>query len=246
MRRIIGIVIAAMTFISSGEYAPKRLPSPLNIEGAHNQFRLDFDISAPCPGGTTSAAGRATLCGNNNTVTLSVNGAPAFILQPPGLSGTPGSIGPQGPAGPAGLKGATGPRASPIAAAPIDYALIAKLGPTLPGPQGWQMPSGLTELLGEIVRVQADLTNASQVRVYTQIGDNYGPPDSIVYCQYSLDGGATWAELTDTAVVASTGPQLSLWVPVPRSARRDVLVRAVSEHGIDADVDIEAVHLQVR
>jgi len=104
----------------------------------------------------------------------------------------------------------------------------------------------LTELFGEIVRVQVDLTNASQVRVYTQIGDNYGPPDSIIYCQYSLDGGTTWAALTDAAVITSTGPHVAVWMPVPSGARRDVLVRPVSIHGIDGDVDIEAAHLQVR
>ncbi|MBZ5599839.1 MAG: hypothetical protein LAN83_16120, partial [Acidobacteriia bacterium] len=62
---------------------------------------MDFDISAACPGGTTSAAGKATICGNNNTVTVSINGQPAFALQP----GQPGPIGPQGPAGPAGATG---------------------------------------------------------------------------------------------------------------------------------------------
>ncbi len=278
MRRLLTLfAIATMGFYSA--HAQSTLVSPVTVNGTAGQFRMDFDISGACNGGTTSATGKATICGNNNSVTVSVNGAPAFALQPgqPGPMGPQGPIGitgPQGPAGPAGQKGATGATgpqgpvgltgaigpqgpAGPtgatgpqgpagIMAAPFDYALVVHGALTLSGSQTWAMPGNVTELFGEIVRVQVDLTNASQVRAYAQIGSNYGPSGAIIYCQYSLDGGATWKALTNSASASSSGPHLSTWATVPSGAKQDVLVRAVSSHGNGFDVDIEAFHLQVK
>jgi hypothetical protein len=143
-----------------------------------------------------------------------------------------GATGPQGPAG--------------IVAAPIDYALVTHSALTLSGSQTWAMPGNVSELFGEIVRLQADLTNASQVRAYAQIGSNYGPSGAIIYCQYSIDGGKTWKLLTNSAAANSTGAHVSTWANVPSGAKQDVLVRAVSNHGNSYDVDIEAFHLQVK
>lgn len=273
---------------------------------------MDFDISGACAGGTTSAAGTATLCGNQNTVTLSVNGAPAFVLQP-GMPGPAGPQGPQGPVGPTGAKGATGatgpagpqgatgpkgatgatgpagpqggtgpqgptgakgatgatgpagPQGSigpagpqgpagptgpqgptGIVAAPLDYALVTHQGTPVTGTQSWIMPGTQAELFGDTVRVQVDLTNASQVRLYVQTGDNYGPSGAVIYCQYSTNSGSTWHTLTSNAAVSSKGAQLAAWASVPSGAKQDVLVRAVSNYGNNSDVDIEAVHLQVK
>ena len=108
------------------------------------------------------------------------------------------------------------------------------------------MPANLNELFGETVRVQVDLTSASQVRAYAQIGSNYGPSGAIVYCQYSVDGGTTWKGLTSSASASSTGAHVSTWATVPSGAKQDVLVRAVSKNGNSSDVDIEAFHLQVK
>jgi hypothetical protein len=108
------------------------------------------------------------------------------------------------------------------------------------------MPSSATELFNDVVRVQADLTNASQVRVFAQIGDNYGPSGSIVFCQYSIDGGNSWRPLTTAATASAKGAQVSTWSSIPTGAKQDVLVRAVSNHGNNTDVDIQAFHLQVK
>jgi hypothetical protein len=419
MRRllILFFISTISYFYCSAAFAQSSLPAPVQINGGAGQFRMDFDISAPCSGGTTSAPGMATLCGNNNTVTLSINGTPAFILQPgqpgatgpmgpqgpAGATGSAGAIGPQGPAGPTGatgltgaagpqgptgptgaigphgptgpagaigpagpagaigpqgpsgpigatgLTGAAGPQgpagptgavgphgpsgpagaigpqgpAGPIGAtgpagaagsqgpagpagaigpqgptgltgaigphgpagpagaigpqgpggeigpmgptgpqgptgpaglqgpagvvaAPIDYALVTHAGLASAGAQSWAMPSTTSELFGDIVRVQIDLTNASQARVYVQVGNAYGPSGSIVYCQYSSDGGNTWYQLTKPALLSSTGAQVSVWASIPSAAQQDLLVRAVSSNGNYGDVDIEAVHLQVK
>ena len=254
----------------SSAQAQSTLASPVTVNGTAGQFRMDFDISGACNGGTTSAAGRATICGNNNSVTVSVNGAPAFALQPGlpgpiGPQGPAGAAGPQGPAGPTGVKGATGATGATgpqgpvgttgaigpqgpagVVAAPIDYALVTHAALTVSGSQTWSMPANLNELFGETVRVQVDLSSASQVRAYAQIGSNYGPSAAIVYCQYSVDGGTTWKGLTSSASASSTGAHVSTWATVPSGAKQDVLVRAVSKYGNSSDVDIEAFHLQVK
>ena len=108
------------------------------------------------------------------------------------------------------------------------------------------MPGALTELFGDTVRVQADLSNSTQLRVYIQIGAQYGPVGSIVYCQYSVDGGTTWSALTRSALVSSTGAHVSAWSGVPSAAKYDVLVRAVSKNGSGGYLDIKGVHLQVK
>ena len=78
---LLGISVSAQT----------TLQSPVVTTGAANgQFRWDFGISAPCPGGTVSAPGQATICGNSNSVTVSINGGTPFILGPgqPGAAAT--------------------------------------------------------------------------------------------------------------------------------------------------------------
>jgi len=108
------------------------------------------------------------------------------------------------------------------------------------------MPGVLTELFGNIVRAQIDLTRATQARVYAQIGNNFAAPGAIIFFQFSLDGGATWSTLTGSAAASAMGANLSGWTKIPGSAKQDVLVRAVSNNGTNGNVDIEAVHLQVK
>jgi hypothetical protein len=308
MRRVLVFIVFNVLGIST-LFAQSNLQSPVQVSGNAGQFRLDFDISAPCAGGTTSAAGKATLCGNNNTVTLSVDGAPAFPLQPgqpgpAGPQGLPGPVGPigatgaQGPAGPQGIAGPPGPKgatgatgsqgvagpAGPIGAtgpqgpvgpvgsagatgpegpegpigpagpqgppgvlgAPVDYALVTHSALAPSGSTSWAMPGAITELFGNIVRVQIDLTKAALARVYAQIGNSFGAPGAVIFCQFSTDGGTTWNTLTNNASVSNTGASLSAWTKVPSGAKKDVLVRAVSDNGTNGAVDIEAVHLQVK
>lgn len=292
----------AAVMITSRLFAQSNLQSPLNISGSGG-FRLDFGISDSCPGGTTSAPGMATICGNNNNVTLSVNGAPAFTLSPgqpgpagpvgpagaagaqglvgpqgpvgptgavgpqgsrgpagpSGATGQAGSVGPVGPEGPQGQAGQSGPQgpigpAGPqgiqgipgVAAAPIDYTLVGHPGLVSSGTQSWVMPNAVTELFGDVVRVQADLSAAARARVYVQIGNSFGAPGTIVFCEYSLDGGNSWHSLTKAASVSSTGANVSPWTMIPALGKADVLVRAVSSNGTNSSVDVEAVHLQVK
>lgn len=228
--------------------AQTNLQGNVNITGNPGVFLLDFDISQPCPVATTSAPGRALLCGNSNTVTLSVNGAPAFVLAPGGQQGPMGPIGPmglQGPAGPPGPAGATGPQGAPGSSASTDYAVVINGGPSSNLSNTWALPGAVTELFNQLVRVQADLTSASCARVYTQIGDNYGPVGAAIYFQYSLDGGTTWYRLTPDAALGAPGPRVSVWGNIPTAAKTDVLIRAVSANGINTNVDILAVHLQL-
>jgi hypothetical protein len=247
----------------------------LNNNGLPGPLFLDFDISQPCPLGTTSKHGRALLCGNNNQVILSVNGADAFTLQPggpPGPQGPPGqaatiTVGtvvtlPPGSAPTVTNSGSTSaaildfgiPEANPgilegaggssAAVLSTDYALLTR-GPTSQGPNPWLLPGAVTELLGGIVRVQADLSAAGCARLYTQIGENYGPVGSVMYFEYSTDGGLTWDRLTQDADISAKGAHVSPWGRVPSMAKRDVLVRAVADNGTNTGVDVEAVHLQV-
>jgi hypothetical protein len=221
------------------------LNGDVNITGTAGVFYLDFDVSQPCPRGTTSEPGRALICGNSNSVTLSINGAPPFLLQPGGPagpmgpSGPPGLTGADGPAGPTGLQGPPG------SSAVTDYAVITRASHTAPASNTWALPGAITELFDQVVRVQADLTTSTCARVYTQIGENYGPPGAVVFFQYSSDGGTNWYRLTQDASLTSSGAHVSLWWAIPNAAKSDVLLRAVSSNGINTNVDIEAVHLQV-
>jgi hypothetical protein len=206
---------------------------------------------------------------------LSVNGADAFTLQPGGASGVEGPPGqpatislgtvvtlPAGSAAtvtnsgtsnaavfnfgiPEGAQGIPGvPGGASAAVLSTDYALLTH-GPTSEGPNPWLLPGAVTELLGGIVRVQVDLSAAGCARLYTQIGENYGPVGSVMYFEYSTDGGLTWDRLTQDADISGKGPHVSPWGKVPSMAKRDVLVRAVADNGTNTGVDVEAVHLQV-
>ncbi|MBZ5600472.1 MAG: hypothetical protein LAN83_19390 [Acidobacteriia bacterium] len=128
----------------------------------------------------------------------------------------------------------------------MDYALVVHPTVTATNAQGWAMPGALTELFNDVVRVQADLTKASQVRLYAEVGNQFGPVGSLIFSQFSTDGGQTWASLTASAPVSSTGSHVSPWVNVPSLAKKDVIIRAVAQNGISLPVDIKAVHLQAR
>ena len=134
---ITALLLSIVLWVPASSQGQTNLPAPVQVNGTPGQFRMDFDISAACPGGTTSAAGKATICGNNNTVTVSINGQPAFALQP----GQPGPIGPQGPAGPAGATGPVGPAGPKGPAGPAGpVGATGSAGPVGPagpaGPQG--------------------------------------------------------------------------------------------------------------
>ncbi len=233
------LVLISVSLIPAYSQAQTNLRSPVKVIGPTGRFQLDFDISAPCPGGTTSTDGRARICGNSNSVTVSIDGQPAFALQPP-QPGPTGPTGPPGPAGPAGLQGPPGPTLT------ADYALVTHPPAPLNVNQSWSMPWRVTELFNDTVRVQADLTKATQSRVYVEIGLQCGPPAAILYAQYSANGGATWNTLTNSVSVSLPGTHVSAWASLPSTARGDVLVRAVSRNGTGSLVEILGVHVQVK
>jgi hypothetical protein len=266
---VVLILLVAGLGVASGQTT---LNGDVNITGMPGVFYLDFDISQPCPVATTSSPGRALLCGNGNSVVLSVNGEQPFTLQggtQPGPQGPPGqaasvTVGtvttlPSGSAatvtnsGTANAavfnfgipEGGSGNSSTPSASfLTADYALVTHgLGPE--GPSLWALPGAVTELFGDLVRVQADLTGAGCARLYAQIGENYGPVGAVMYFQFSLDGGVTWDRLTQNADISTSGAHVSVWKQVPGAARHDVLVRAVADNGINTNVEIKAVHLQV-
>jgi hypothetical protein len=129
---------------------------------------------------------------------------------------------------------------------PVDIVLIARSARVQGLDNYWQFPDAETELLDDIVRADVDLTHASQTRLYAEIGGNQpGPPGSVFYAEYSLDGGQTWNVLTGSADVSATGSRVSDWVPVPAEATVDVVVRAVASGGTGGAICIKSVHLQV-
>lgn len=161
MRRIIPPLLVLLSlFIPSLALAQTEYQGPLSIEGNPGEFRLSFDISAPCPGGNTSSIGEAVLCGDSNSVTLSVNGEAPFALGPgqPGPAGSPGPqgptgaigpIGPAGPPGPVGLEGVAGPE-GPTGSPGISGAAGAPGPPGSPGPTGPIGPAGAAGPAGPI------------------------------------------------------------------------------------------------
>ena len=245
MRRILGLTLA--TCCASLLFAQTTtLNGPVNIKGqpgSANVLRLSFPITAPCPNGPISTPGTAVLCGHDKVVTLSVDGQPPFILgevQPPVLV-----EGPPGPPGEAGKPVAPG--APGISAAPIDYALVTPFNTRVEASEhSWNMPEPLTELFGIPVRLPIDLSRGSKVRLFIQIGSEAGSIGGVIFCQYSLDGGATWQRLTSSAATGLTGESLSIWSDIPSEAKQDLLVRVVSDNGTNTPVVINSVHLQIK
>lgn len=125
-----------------------------------------------------------------------------------------------------------------------DYPLVVRNSRTPANTILWQMPLSLSELFQDTVRIQADLSHVSKVRMYTEIGsDDPGPSGSEFFCQYSTDGEKTWSTLTLPASL-NAGANVSEWQPIPVNAVGDVVIRAVSQGGTGSKVDIKAVHLQ--
>jgi hypothetical protein len=243
-------------------FAQTTIQSPLQVVGKAGEFRMKFGISDKCSD-PTSTPGTATLCGNNGTVVLSINGASPFALQP--VPPPVVEIGPPGPPGQTGATGSQGPPGLPgVIPAPIDYALVTHPGMTYAGSISWTMPGGVSELFGGIVRAQADLRSATQARVYVEIGSNYEAIGSVFYLEYAVPGfskmergprswtmpldptSQMWFRLTQDADVSSEGSHVSKWATIPSLAKGDVVVRAVSSNGTNGKIDILAVHLQVK
>lgn len=244
MRRNLPFALFLFCFAVQIMSAQTILEGDMDIRGSAGPFRLSFDVSQPCLGGTTSGPGRAVLCGDNKAVTLSIDGAPAFSLQPQAPSVVlPGVPGPKGDAGDPGSPGPPGPPG--LMPAPADYAVITYGRTGSSGSQNWNLPGATTELFDDVVRAQVDLSAAGCTRVYAQIGENYGALGTIIYFQYSIDGGVNWDRLTQDASISSKGAHVSSWTLIPSAAKADVLVRAVSENGTNTSVEIQAVHLQV-
>jgi len=215
------------------------------------------------------------MCGQSNQITVDFGAGYVSMQGPQGVAGAQGLMGPQGPIGatgslgpqgqrgadgaqgnrgPAGPQGLTGPQGLPGPAIMLDYPLVVR-GAKTPGTTVyWAMPSPLTELYSDTVRIQVDLSNVTKVRIYAEIGSQcginpscqpeHGPSGSTFFCQYSIDGGNTWNTLTSVTDVSTQGSHVSTWQQIPVGAVGDVVVRAVAEGGNMSKVDIKAVHLQ--
>jgi hypothetical protein len=233
---------------------PSTLPkTAYRMCGQNNQITVDFgagyvSMQGPMgPQGNPGPAGPQGLTGPQGrpgTVGPKGPSGPAGPQGPTGSQGLPGPAGPQGPTGSQGVPGPAGPQGLPGPAIMLDYALVVRGARTPGSTVYWAMPSPLTELYGDTVRIQADLSNATMVRIYAEIGSRFGPPGSTFFCQYSIDGGNTWNTLTSVTDVNAQGSHVSAWQQIPVGAAGDVLVRAVAEGGNKSTVDIKSIHLQ--
>jgi hypothetical protein len=184
-----------------------------------------------------------------------------------GVRGTPGSAGVQGPKGDAGQQGAKGDAGSPGStgaagptgpagpgpATPQNVVLLSENYGTLvatPGAPWSNQPAGLTELFGTTVgRVKADLTDAAQVRLHSNVGQA-GAGAAALRVQYSSDQ-SVWTYLdggTGPSVsISTTGLKVSTWVTVVAGAKADVFLRVVGINGdSSADPSFGNVVLQVK
>lgn len=240
------VYLILITASTSTSWCQTTLNGPISIKGQTGTLRLAFPISGSCPNGATSTPGTAILCGHDNSVTLSINGGLPFILGPaqPSLT-TAAQKDSQGETGSTGSRGPMGPPGQTVV--PVDYAMVTPVGQKLPDADpGWTMPGGLTELFENGVRLEVDLSRASQARIFVQLGAYIGSPGAVIYVQFSLDGGQTWNRLTPSAAIDSGTVSVSAWGDIPSQAKCDLLVRAVSDKGTNGRVNIEALHLQIK
>ncbi len=101
------------------------------------------------------------------------------------------------------------------------------------------MPNATTEFRGVTHnRIRADISGADEMRLGVRVLVA-GAPGSTLRPQYSLDGGATFTNLSTSTIKPGMAPidtaggdvQLSSWQYMPTSARADVLLRLVGQGG---------------
>ncbi len=107
-------------------------------------------------------------------------------------------------------------------------------------------PAGVTEFIGNTTRRHyAVLSNAVDFRFYITVTTASAAAGAVLYPQFSLDNGGTWADLefggTTTAgqvVLTATGTRVTGWVPIATGAKADpVLLRAAGKTGGTATGD---------
>jgi hypothetical protein len=105
----------------------------------------------------------------------------------------------------------------------------------------------MTELFSDSGRLLLDLKNAAATRTVVRVGGRYGPVGARITFQFSVNGGATWSDLTRAADLSSAGTHAADWTPLPPPALADsVLVRAVGSNGAGSTIDFASLHLQVK
>jgi len=230
---VLSTIVHSQTTLNS----PLVLQSPVKVNGVvPGQFRAEIPIFGSCPGNTTSAPGQLLLCSNNNSLLISINGEPPFLLQAPRV------VLPQ----PQQVQ-----LPSPASTTPTDYAL------TMQSSRGKEEVGDDRQLIQQESAgvppprwddsrwLQADLTNATVARVFVDLGKHHTPAGSTVFIQYSADGGQRWRTLR-RLLLGTSGPQVSPWERIPTSARADVLLRARTEASSLLASDVRSVHLQAK
>jgi hypothetical protein len=95
-------------------------------------------------------------------------------------------------------------------------------------------------------RVQADLTNASEIRVVVK--QNAAAVTASVRIEYSTNAGGAWNTGCSVALSTSTGLTLSgAWTTIPAGMKADVLIRPIYTGGNGTeDPSVDNVYLQVK
>ena len=91
-------------------------------------------------------------------------------------------------------------------------------------------PAGIAELVASVCRHQVDLTGYNQCRISAYIATS-GFAGSILFMQYSTDGGTNWFSLSGTIPITQAQVQVSAWAAIPAGAVKDVLVRIAGSGG---------------
>lgn len=109
------------------------------------------------------------------------------------------------------------------------------------------MPAAKTEIYGATLRHEADLTTYSQVRLLAFVGVA-GASGSVLYAEYSTNGGSVWATLSDSISMTAASHARTAWATIPAGALADdVVIRVVGESGnAAADPIIGNVEVQLR
>ncbi len=107
-------------------------------------------------------------------------------------------------------------------------------------------PAGVTEFIGNTTRRHyAVLVDDSEYRFYCNVTTASAAAGAVLFLQYSLDNGGTWADLqsggTTTAGqidLTTTGSKVTGWIPLAAGAKADpVLIRAAGKTGGTATGD---------
>ncbi len=233
----------------TGATGPQGLQGIPGADGAQGPQGLTGATGPQGPQGLTGATGPQGIQGATGP------------QGPQGLQGATGPQGPTGATGPQGPQGIQGPPGPLPSGTEIVAAIDATLGSTV-----WQggggsggtvaslgfftsdvatftnQPAGITEYPG-VGRLFVDLTNASFVYLTGRVA-TVGAAGATLKAEYSVDGGTTWGDLSNTVSIAALGNVVGSRFTVPTAAKTDhTYVRIVGQGG-DGVADPQIAMLQ--